>query len=596
MKRIVQFALKTCSVSFVILILMIAFSSNTYAAGSAIILGRIYLEPNPYNPSCPLNRFYYGDNCGNDQCNGSPNYTITWTHGATTNNINNNECYWGAPRYTFEATTNPIVDTDCNGDAVDDCTLVNVQASMDNPSAVLSHWSRTTTLFDGTACKPSESGTFGASSSPSISNITVYKEGDCEWNHVWFYYMTPPPVTIGGHVRNSLTDVGIPGVAVNIVSGVTGTTVDTPITDAQGYFESPGVILQGQPYAVRLPWNEATPQIAPDGYQPPGKTDKAWMGGCGASGAGGFSYECQAAGSGNIATDCSTAAGLSGGQCNFEYDLVFALGTPTNLDYDCTNPGTSVTVSWTADPSADFYFLAVDNLTDGWTGTCPATNGPGDFCKDNIVGTTYTFTVDATARYNWWVTSTSNVTGRAPNSAVGPLIQCAPNCKNVVCTSNCGIDTNFDTIPEIQAGTTIGFQAQYESLDGNLRGELSKDTFSMSDRLGYQNFGNGPAFTSGTISGSWPTTLADVGLHTIMCRAWNDGIAEARPAATMDGPAQYPATGPVYQIEVEVVTVPTLPGPPPTLTPTPTVTPTGAPLPTPTPPPGSSFFHAFCPI
>ncbi len=76
------------------------------------------------------------------------------------------------------------------------------------------------------------------------------------------------------------------------------------------------------------------------------------------------------------------------------------LGVPSALDYNCTYPGNSTTVSWAAAPHATYYSLRVNNTIDGWNGTC--TSPGGDFCAD-VSGTSYTFSLDPDATYTWFI-------------------------------------------------------------------------------------------------------------------------------------------------------------------------------------------------
>ena len=74
---------------------------------------------------------------------------------------------------------------------------------------------------------------------------------------------------------------------------------------------------------------------------------------------------------------------------------------PTLLPSSCPLPGTSASLSWNPSNGATFYALRVDNLTNGWTGTC-ATVNPGDVCT-NVSATSYSFSSSPGANYNWWV-------------------------------------------------------------------------------------------------------------------------------------------------------------------------------------------------
>ena len=79
---------------------------------------------------------------------------------------------------------------------------------------------------------------------------------------------------------------------------------------------------------------------------------------------------------------------------------------PTGLSASCPAPGNSATLSWNAVPGATYYWLRVDNLTNGWSDTCNWTY-PGDICDNNVGGPSYPFSSTPGASYDWWVHSCS---------------------------------------------------------------------------------------------------------------------------------------------------------------------------------------------
>lgn len=193
-------------------------------------------------------------------------------------------------------------------------------------------------------------------------------------------------------------------------------------------------------------------------------------------------------------------------------------GQPTNLQYNCNYPGDSAIVSWDADPGADYYSLRFDNTTNGWNGSCGSPN-PGDFCLDTT-GTSITINVNATDRYNWWMHSRVDCNPAAWGPAVsGPPIQCNPNCRNLSGPSILDVD---------QTGT---FSAEVQNLDNDNESELDGEIYRVFNdgpwnRIAFDEQLSGTNYV--TIQGNWTPTLADVGIHTIYCRAWNDGRAECR--------------------------------------------------------------------
>jgi hypothetical protein len=164
--------------SFFLLYFLFISKSPVLAADTAWILGRVYSAPAPGNASCPYDRYMLGGNCGNDQCKGLPNYTITWQQSGRSGTVNNNECYTGEPRYTFEPTGNQPI-----GDA--DGEPVTITISIADPDYKISGWFHDTTWSNGLPCKTFEQGSISNSSTATIT-ATVYSDGDCRMNHIWF--------------------------------------------------------------------------------------------------------------------------------------------------------------------------------------------------------------------------------------------------------------------------------------------------------------------------------------------------------------------------------------------------------------------------
>lgn len=207
------------------------------------------------------------------------------------------------------------------------------------------------------------------------------------------------------------------------------------------------------------------------------------------------------------------------------------LGNPSSLGFTC-NSGTSITLNWGTAANAPYYSLRVDDTADGWNGTCTSANG--DFCLDTF-GTSYTFTATPGHKYNWWIQS-RNYCGRWGGVVYGAAASCVPNCSSVS-----GPTT-------LVVGSTGTYSAQYESLAGNLKGELFRDAIPNS--LGSTLI----AGTSGTASFNWTPAYADAGSHTISCRAYNGTVSECRPSGLVTGPPNYACVGPNYSLGVNVIT------------------------------------------
>ena len=159
---------------------------ETKAASKAILLGRI-VNTDPQYATCHEQRYYYGDNCGNTDCHGVPNYTVTWTQGNESNAQNNNHCYPqngpNEPRYTFEWTTNPVGDSD--GEEV----TVSISMTGDAP---LRTWFLKTSDSENNEFPGSlQQGTFASPGPNQTIKVKVYRQDDFKWNHLWFIASTP---------------------------------------------------------------------------------------------------------------------------------------------------------------------------------------------------------------------------------------------------------------------------------------------------------------------------------------------------------------------------------------------------------------------
>ena len=174
-------------VFFSVFVLATIFLTNPQPAKAlepAILLGKIFARDAKY-ASCPDERFYFGDNCGDTLCYGAPNYTVTWEQGVRSNTVSNNECFSSSPRYTFEHTDIP--DGDPDGEPV----TITVQIG---GTAVFIGWSLSTSNSIGDPYPgSSQSGIFSPPGPLQTFTVTVYRDGDYRWNHLWFEALPYPP-------------------------------------------------------------------------------------------------------------------------------------------------------------------------------------------------------------------------------------------------------------------------------------------------------------------------------------------------------------------------------------------------------------------
>lgn len=150
----------------------------------ATLLGRV-VKNSPDTQSCSENRFGYGNNCGNTNCHGDPNYTITWSQGGNSQITGNNDCSsqggQNRPRYTFEWTSNPTGDR--NG------RLINAQINFSDSNVFLTGWGFSVSDSAGNTYPGSNQGSYFSSPGPNQEiQVKVFRDGDFRWNHLWFYY------------------------------------------------------------------------------------------------------------------------------------------------------------------------------------------------------------------------------------------------------------------------------------------------------------------------------------------------------------------------------------------------------------------------
>jgi len=82
-----------------------------------------------------------------------------------------------------------------------------------------------------------------------------------------------------------------------------------------------------------------------------------------------------------------------------------AVGTFTlsnfNLTYLCNSQANRATLSWNTFFGITGYALRVNYIGDTWDGSCQSIGG--DFCDNNVTGTSYSFNVLPGKRFSWWI-------------------------------------------------------------------------------------------------------------------------------------------------------------------------------------------------
>lgn len=350
-----------------------------------------------------------------------------------------------------------------------------------------------------------------------------------------YYY---PPIRIQGSISVTGTNTALSGVQVAVYDDTRQET-KTTTTDASGQFIVDNFVRYQDGYSVRVL------QI-PSGYQSPPKTTKSgwsWQGYCSNNSdvpTGSASYECQTAGN----NDCTN--GING-YCNFSLDPVpQAVIRSVNLNSpECRSNGV-VHLSWSGNYST--YQLRVDDPAEsarpiGFSNT-PGCS-PHGVCVNDLTTTSVDISVDPTKKYTWWVHGDWNT------ASDGQPFQCSPDCNSLSGPST------------IVLGNSANYSASFESNQGSLMGQIvwSQSGANISGIGGIQSFGG----TTGSTTQTWSPGAA--GTYTLLCRAWNDSLAECRGwSGAVAGSAVYtcPSSGVLTYKTVNVVA--------PTPTPTPVLT------------------------
>ena len=105
--------------------------------------------------------------------------------------------------------------------------------------------------------------------------------------------------------------------------------------------------------------------------------------------------------------------------------------SPTGLSASCPAPGTSATVSWNPVSGATGYALRLNNLADGWDGSC--TSPAGDSCP-GPTSPSYSLGTNPGSSWGWWVHACN--TAGCSGATGGPTFTCTPPPPTVSITAN----------------------------------------------------------------------------------------------------------------------------------------------------------------
>ena len=116
----------------------------------------------------------------------------------------------------------------------------------------------------------------------------------------------------------------------------------------------------------------------------------------------------------------------------------FTFNAPSFTSLTCGSTGETATLGWTSVPSASFYPLRINNLAEGWDGTCRSPSG--DLCS-NEYGISTTTRISRGASYNVWVHAF-----KAADGAWSPASAMAFTCINGRVSKDSGVGIGGITI------------------------------------------------------------------------------------------------------------------------------------------------------
>lgn len=269
---------------------------------------------------------------------------------------------------------------------------------------------------------------------------------------------------------------------------------------------------------------------------------------------------------------CNTATKIDCSTKTNEFDCSW-FGCTWSYSSACPNPysptysapwgqisGITPTFTWTwCDPSAIKWSTVYLWKCSPNTGGCNSAWAAADGGKTNltladftIMGDTKKPVLDPNTQYWWSINPNSCASYPSVNCPVGippgiaafisgsvDIAPAVPNCTNL---------TGPTTLTVGQKGT---YAADFSSPQGNLGGEI----FAGQNGTGIWYPGNkGISGNSGSLSFDWTPTAA--GTYDVLCRAWNDGIAECRGKSNyVDAPPRYACAGPNSSMTVTVTAV-----------------------------------------
>ncbi len=219
-----------------------------------------------------------------------------------------------------------------------------------------------------------------------------------------------------------------------------------------------------------------------------------------------------------------------------QFETCSTPSAPTNPQPSGQVPQSSAQLSWDAVAGAEKYWVRVDNTANGWNGSCANPN-PGDFCDNDVTGTTFDFPAASGANYGYWIHAVNQCGEYSPSVAGSFSVTCAPqSCAQagVSCgpaPDGCGGALDCGECP---AADLPAFSVTQQGIQ-----EL---------KFNHQNFGYQPEIVPVTVSQTnGPDLMMISSAWTFLCESW-DNVLDSSPADPHDLLAQ----------DCELVTRPTI--------------------------------------
>lgn len=223
-------------------------------------------------------------------------------------------------------------------------------------------------------------------------------------------------------------------------------------------------------------------------------------------------------------------------------------GPPSDpvMSYACNPSGNSVTLTWGAVPSATYYALRINDLSDPWQpslptghGSCADVTQPTDTCDDYVTATTFTRPVTPNQNYDAWIHACPAVGSCSPGKHIAPTpFKCvspasvdlkANGSNNLTIPSNQDVFLTWNTSNIVAgscsaSGSWSGVKADSKSAPGENRGQLPIGTHTL--RLTCKELGtNTDIVDSVTVTSTCVPTSCDISSNICQGESCNPGCS-----------------------------------------------------------------------